>query len=131
MKQEMKNYLIKEGYLPEDSHDGEGLIFKREGLIYYVFNHKKEEKYFSVALPGIYDATLESRPIVLEAANRATQRMRVGKVIIIDDTVWCVYEQFLTSQNSFDEIFPRAFWVLSSARIEFYNILEGLEDSNK
>lgn len=127
MKQEMKNYLLKEGFHPEESRDREKIIFKREGLSFVYFNHKREDKFLSIVLPHICDVKQDSRLAILEAANLATQDMRVGKVVIIEDSVWCIYERFLTSQDSLEEICPRAFDMLASARMRFYEILENNE----
>lgn len=126
MNRRMKVYLQKEGFRPDVSEDGEDLYFKREGLSYIYFGHDEDERYFSIALPGIFDVTPESRSAVLEIANQINLRMRVGKVVVTDENVWCVYERFLTSQESLEEICPRAFDVLAGARQEFYKCLEDL-----
>lgn len=126
MNRKMKVYLLKEGFRPEVSEDGKDLYFKREGLNYIYFGHDEDERFFSIALPGIFDVTPESKSAVLEVANQINLRMRVGKVVVTDENVWCVYERFLTSQESLEEICPRAFDVLAGARQEFYKYLEDL-----
>lgn len=131
MMQEMKEYLIKEGYHPEKPRGRDILIFKREGLSFVYYNRKREEKFLSIALPNIWDVTHDSRFEILEAANKINQTMSVGKVFVIDDSVWCTYERFLTSQDSLDEICSRALDMLVYARMEFYDILEKRERERK
>lgn len=126
MNRKMKVYLLKEGFRPEVSKDGKDLYFKREGLIYIYFGHDEDERFFSIALPDIFDVTPEARASVLEIANQINMRMRVGKVVVTKETVCCVYERFLTSQESLEEICPIAFDVLACARQEFYKYLEDL-----
>jgi hypothetical protein len=109
-------YLTTEGYKGEIDNDGD-VRFKSEGFTYYISVDEKDQQFFRLVLPQIYefDEAKEGSKAVA-ACEYATGRTKVAKVSIVSNKVWVSAEMLLVSPEQFKPIFPRTIGVCQTAR---------------
>lgn len=109
------DYLSAEGYRPEVDDDGD-VVFKREGLTYFINVAEDDQEFFSVVLPNIWPIESETeRAMVLAAADRANGKAKVSKVFTMDDDVWVATELFVARPGDFTGVFQRALSAIDTA----------------
>jgi hypothetical protein len=116
------NYLKEQGLCPQVDDDGE-IIFKYQMLTFIYFENDEDEKFFRLALPGIYDVTEDNRISVLEAANEVNKRLKVAKVFIPNNDVWVSAETLMDDTPELDDFVPRILNILLGSRQTFYEIV--------
>lgn len=117
------NYLKSQGLCPERDGDND-IIFKYQMCTFIYFNNDdRDDLYFSLAMPGIYDVTEENRLAVLEAMNEVNKQIKVVKLVIPRDDVWANTEILLDTTPVWDDFIPRLLNILMGARREFYDQL--------
>lgn len=117
------DFLRKQGFLPEVNDKG-NLVFKYQMCTFLYINNDEDEEFFQLIMPAIYDVTDENRDVVMDAANKVNQRLKVCKAVILDDEVWLFFEILLDSSPDVSTIIPRALGILQGARQEFYQNVE-------
>ena len=109
------DYLSAEGYRPEVDEDGD-VVFKREGMTYFINVAEDDQEFFSVVLPNIWPIeSEEERAMVLAAADRANGKAKVSKVFSMDDDVWVATELFVARPGDFTGVFQRALSAIDTA----------------
>jgi hypothetical protein len=116
------NYLKEQGLCPQVDDDGD-IIFKYQMLTFIYFENDEDEKFFRLALPGIYDVTEDNRISVLEAVNEVNKRLKVAKAFIPDDDVWVSAETLMDDTPELDDFVPRILNILLGSRQKFYEIV--------
>ncbi|MBQ3732339.1 MAG: YbjN domain-containing protein [Bacteroidales bacterium] len=116
------NYLKEQGLCPQVDDDGD-IIFKYQMLTFIYFENDEDEKFFRLALPGIYDVTEDNRISVLEAANEVNKRLKVAKVFIPNNDVWVSAETLMDDTPELDDFVPRILNILLGSRQTFYEIV--------
>ena len=120
-------HLQNEGYRPkEESFD---LVFKVEGLNFLYFRDEKDDQYFRLCLPGIFDVNNDNEYAVLKAMNGANASMKVVKLYIVGDEeedrdVWVAFEILLDNTPDIGDFMDRAIGLLRAGRQDFYNRLQ-------
>jgi hypothetical protein len=102
------DYLSGEGYKPEVDSDGD-VMFKKEGLTYYVIVNESDAEFFQLALPNIHEITDDAdRANSLIAADYSNAKSKVSKVYLVGDNVWVAVELFIASPDGFKGVFERS-----------------------
>ena len=114
-------YLQEEGFCPKIS--GDAIIFKFQGLLLIVNTDSEDERFSQIILPRIYTVTPENKAQALQAANATNSRVKVAKVITLEDHVNVHFEILLDHTPDISDILPRALDILQLARADFYNAL--------
>lgn len=115
------NYLKEQGLCPQ-LNDGV-IIFKYQMCTFIFFVDDDDEKFFRLALPGIYDVTEDNRISVLEAINEVNKKLKVAKAFIPDDDVWVSAETLMDDTPELDDFVPRVLSILLGSRQKFYEIV--------
>ena len=117
------DFLRKEGFLPEVAENG-NVVFKYQMTTFVFFVDENDEGFFQLAMPHIYDVTEDNRELVLEAANRVNQSLKVMKACVVDNSVWLMFEILLDATPDVKDIMPRALSILMGSRQAFYQELD-------
>jgi hypothetical protein len=109
-------YLTTEGFKGEIDQDGD-VRFKNEGLTYYISIDEKDQEFFRLVLPQVYefDETKDLTKAII-ACEYATGRTKVAKVSIVKNKVWVSAEMLLSAPDQFKTIFKRTLGVCQTAR---------------
>ena len=119
----MKEYLISEGFRPEETDYG--IDFRFEGRSFVFFQDDDDEQYFRLMMPNIFEVTEENREFVLEALNQTNTEMKVVKAYTpIPEAVWVGFEILVDSTPVLSDLVPRALNMLRTARQTFYEAIE-------
>jgi len=101
-------YLSSEGYKSEVDSDGD-VMFKKEGLTYYIIVNASDDEFFELALPNIHQVENDSdRAKSLAAADYSNAKSKVSKVYLVGDNVWVTVELFVASPDGFKDVFQRS-----------------------
>lgn len=115
------DYLKEQGLCPQLKD--EVIIFKYQMCTFIFFVDDDDEKFFRLALPGIYDVTEDNRISVLEAINEVNKKLKVAKAFIPDDDVWVSAETLMDDTPELDDFVPRILNILLGSRQKFYEIV--------
>jgi len=132
LNQLMQDYLSEEGYRPQVAPFG--LSFKSEGLNYLYFKDERDDQYFRLMMPAIFDVTAENEDAVYRAMDDVNSNLKVVKLYLMGDgdsnsnerSVWVAFEILADTTPELKDIVPRALELLRTARVEFYRVLETL-----
>lgn len=122
-KELVLDFLRKQGFTP-NVDERNNIVFKYQMTTYVFFTDENDDEFFQLAMPGIYDVTEDNREIVLEAANKVNQSIKVIKVIVTQDSVWVLFEILLDETPQVEDIMPRAFRIMEDGRRKFYEQIE-------
>jgi hypothetical protein len=100
-----------------------------EGLNFLYFRDEKDDQYFRLCLPGIFDVNNDNEYAVLKAMNGANASMKVVKLYIVGDEeedrdVWVAFEILLDNTPDIGDFMDRAIGLLRAGRQDFYNRLQ-------
>lgn len=115
------DYLTAEGYRPTIDGDGD-VMFKDEGLTYYVIIDADDEPFFRLMLPSFWGIeNAEERQRALVAANEATMKTKTAKVYVnsTGTNVSASIEMFFGRPDEFKQVFPRAMSALRTS-VKFF-----------
>ena len=117
-------YLTNEGYKPEINSDGD-VSFKKEGWLYVIIIDEKDEHYFRVCLPNIWQIESEEERVrVLTACDRANAKIKVVKLTTASNTVWAAAELFFGNPGDFKAVFERSLSVIQRGRTVFAELMQ-------
>ncbi len=108
-----KEWLSSEGYRYEMDEDGD-LHFKFQGKHMFFTSDEKDDLYFRILLPNIYEVK-GNRDKVLEACNTISRDLKVVKAFIVDDSVFLSIEMFVDSTPEIGDYFERCCEILAAA----------------
>ena len=122
-KELVLDFLRKQGFTPTVD-ERNNVVFKYQMTTYVFFTDENDDEFFQLTMPAIYDVTEDNRELVLEAANKVNQSMKVIKVIVTQDSVWVLFEILLDETPQVEDIMPRAFRIMEDGRRKFYEQIE-------
>ena len=110
----VKQYLSSEGYKYDVDNDGD-IHFKYEGANLYFTGDKRDQLFFRIIMPGIYQ--LEgNRTKVLEAINTVVRDTKVLKAFLVDDMLGLSVDLFIDTTPELDDFIPRCLDLLIEGR---------------
>lgn len=89
----------------------------------YLFD-ENDETYFSMYVPYIFEVDDENIDDVLKAINIINNEMKVLKLVVNANNVWCCFEEKLTENTDIEEIVSFAVVSLSQSQIKFFERLK-------
>lgn len=122
-KELVLDFLRKEGFTPTVD-ERNNIVFKYQMTTYVFFTDENDDEFFQLTMPAIYDVTEDNRELVLEAANKVNQSMKVIKIIVTQESVWVLFEILLDETPQVEDIMPRAFRIMEDGRRKFYEQIE-------
>ncbi|MCR5573507.1 MAG: YbjN domain-containing protein [Bacteroidaceae bacterium] len=122
-KELVLDFLRKEGFTPTVD-ERNNIVFKYQMTTYVFFTDENDDEFFQLTMPAIYDVTEDNRELVLEAANKVNQSMKVIKIIVTQESVWVLFEILLDETPQVEDIMPRAFRIMEDGRNKFYELIE-------
>ena len=114
--------LQKQGLLPQ--REEFGIIFKYQMLNFLYLFEENDENYFSMYMPYIFEVDEENIDDVLKVINIVNNEMKVLKLVVNDDNVWCCFEEKLTENTDLEDIVSYAVVSLFQAKINFFKRLK-------
>ncbi|KOO23014.1 secreted protein [Chrysochromulina tobinii] len=102
------DFLTEEGYKPTVDSDGD-VMFKKEGLLYYIFPERNDPQHFRIVLPNIWKIEDETERLqVLTACDFANSKTKVVKIFTtVKKNVWVSAELFVNKPEDFKPLFDR------------------------
>jgi hypothetical protein len=101
------SFLLEEGYRPR-LDDDEDVIFKKEGLSFFILIDPSDPLYFRVVCPNLWEAESPAERVrILEACNSGNSRSKAVKFTLVRNSVWAGTEIFLSEPNAYKPIFER------------------------
>lgn len=122
-KELVMNCLKEEGFCPKIDEHG-SIIFKYQMSTFIFMNNDEDEEFFQLAYPGFFNVTEDNRELILEAINRANCRVKVAKLIVVNDEVWALFEVILDQSPEVGNIVTRALDTLMHAKDTFIEALQ-------
>ena len=116
------NYLQQQGLMPKFDEKN-NIDFMYQMRHFLLFNNDDDEAYIHLTMPCIYDVTEDNRLAVLEAANEVNMNVKVVKLIVADEDVWCSTEIMMDSTPELNDLIPRLLNILLGAQNEFYETI--------
>ncbi|MCS6772823.1 MAG: hypothetical protein RMM31_05300 [Anaerolineae bacterium] len=121
------SHLTEEGYQPTVDADGD-VVFKHEGLTYYIDIDTNDESFFRLVCPNFWSIDSPEELLrALLAANYVTRKMKVAKVYVHNDgkDVSASIEIFLAQPEHFKAVFRRSLSALQSSISNFRSRMVG------
>lgn len=110
--------LLKQGFMPK--HENFGIAFKYQMTNYLYVQDKKDEDYFSLYVPYIFNVNSENMAEVLSTINAINNAMKVIKLVVTNDNiVWACFEEKLPKDANLEDIIPFAVHSLFHACRQF------------
>lgn len=119
LKERVLEFLKQQGFCPNVDPDGE-VIFKYQMRTFVNYYAEDDEEFFQLVMPAIFEVTDDNRDVVLEAANKVNVTMKVVKCVILGDSVWVLYEDFVSQDTDMSDVIPLALNILQNAQQRFY-----------
>lgn len=114
--------LQKQGFLPQ--REDFGIMFKYQMINFLYLFDENDETYFSMYVPYIFEVDDENIDDVLKAINIINNEMKVLKLVVNANNVWCCFEEKLTENTDIEEIVSFAVVSLSQSQIKFFERLK-------
>lgn len=114
--------LQKQGFLPQ--REDFGIMFKYQITNFLYLFDENDETYFSMYVPYIFEVDDENIDDVLKAINIINNEMKVLKLVVNANNVWCCFEEKLTENTDIEEIVSFAVVSLSQSQIKFFERLK-------
>lgn len=114
--------LQKQGFLPQ--REDFGIMFKYQMTNFLYLFDENDETYFSMYVPYIFEVDDENIDDVLKAINIINNEMKVLKLVVNANNVWCCFEEKLTENTDIEEIVSFAVVSLSQSQIKFFERLK-------
>lgn len=103
-------YLAEEGYRPNKDDDGD-VVFKAEGLTYYIIVDEQDAQYFRLLHANFWSIDSPEELLqAFEAASFASRQTKVAKVYVREDAknTSATVEMFVEPPDNFRATFSRA-----------------------
>lgn len=101
-----------------------GIAFKYQMTNYLYMQDEKDEEFFSLYVPHIFDVNEENEYDVLKAINTVNNGLKVVKLVVNGDSVWVGFENELQKDAQVEDITCFAVNTLYQARQRFYEELK-------
>jgi hypothetical protein len=113
------DFLTEEGYKPTVDSDGD-VMFKKEGLSYFIFPDGNDPQYFRIVLPGIWKIEDETERLhALTACDFATSKTKVAKIITVNEYVRVTAELFVNKPEDFKPLFNRCISAIQTGKSHY------------
>ncbi len=114
--------LKVEGLVPEKESYGIGFKYQMTNFAY--MEDEKDETFFNMLVPYIYETNEENEIEVLRAINKVNNTMKVVKLVLSDNNVWVCFENLIDENTDLRNIVGVAVNTLYQARQNFYEALK-------
>ena len=81
--------LQKLGLLPQKEEFG--IVFKYQ-MVNYIYLDNDDEEYIKIYIPNVMDVEDEHLVLILAMLNTVNNRMKVVKLVVNEDQIWCCFE---------------------------------------
>lgn len=111
------------GFSVVDAHEF-GYVFKFEELT-LLYMPDDDENFLRLALPNIFDVTVENRPFVLEVVNSTNMTIKYTKTCVFGERVWVFYEYRLFGVDNIEAIIEHGLLLLQATVGVIHRKIEG------
>ena len=111
------------GFSVVDAHEF-GYVFKFEELT-LLYMPDDDENFLRLALPNIFDVTVENRPFVQEVVNSTNMTIKYSKPCVFGERVWVFYEYRLFGVDNIEAIIEHGLLLLQATVGVFHRKIEG------
>jgi len=118
------DYLQTEGFRPEVNEQND-VVFKQEGKTYVISVDEEDNQFLRVIYPNFW--TLTDNEDMLRAmamSNAVNSRIKVGKIIVVNNQVWAVAEMFIDSTPELSDFLPRLLHILRHTADTFGTLMK-------
>ena len=117
--------LQKLGLLPQKEEFGIGFKYQ---MVNYVYMDGDEE-YLKMYIPGIMEVDDDDWGMMLTILNSINNKMKVVKLVVVDNLVWCCYEARVHEGVNLGDMVEHAVEALHVSYQQFHDLLEGLVEA--
>ena len=117
--------LQKLGLLPQKEEFGIGFKYQ---MVKYVYMDGDEE-YLKMYIPGIMEVDDDDLGMMLTILNSINNKMKVVKLVVVDNLVWCCYEARVHEGVNLGDMVEHAVEALHVSYQQFHDLLEGLVEA--
>ena len=117
--------LQKLGLLPQKEEFGIGFKYQ---MVNYVYMDGDEE-YLKMYIPGIMEVDDDDLGMMLTILNSINNKMKVVKLVVVDNLVWCCYEARVHEGVNLGDMVEHAVEALHVSYQQFHDLLEGLVEA--
>ena len=117
--------LQKLGLLPQKEEFGIGFKYQ---MVKYVYMDGDEE-YLKMYIPGIMEVDDDDLGMMLTILNSINNKMKVVKLVVVDNLVWCCYEARVHEGVSLEDMVEHAVEALHVSYQQFHDLLKGLVEA--
>ena len=118
--------LQKLGLLPKKEEFGIGFKYQ---MVNYVYMDDNEEEYLKIYIPGIMEVDDDDLGMVLTLLNSINNKMKVVKLVVADNLVWCCYEARVHEGVNLGDMVEHAVEALHVSYQQFNDLLKGLVEA--
>lgn len=118
--------LQKLGLLPQKEEFGIGFKYQ---MVNYVYSEDGDEEYLKMYIPGILEMDEDDLPMVLTVLNSINNKMKVVKLVVVDNLVWCCYEARVHEGVNLGDMVEHAVEALHVSYQQFNDLLKGLVEA--
>ena len=112
------------GFALEDAGEF-GYFFNYEELSYLYLPEEDDENFLRLAVPNIFDVTVENKPLVLEVVNDTNMSVKYSKTCVANENVWSFFECRLFDDDNLADIIEHGIRLLQVTVGMFYRKVEG------
>ena len=117
--------LQKLGLLPQKEEFGLGFKYQ---MVKYVYMDGDEE-YLKMYIPGIMEVDDDDLGMMLTILNSINNKMKVVKLVVADNLVWCCYEARVHEGVDLGDMVEHAVEALHVSYQQLHDLLEGLVEA--
>lgn len=122
IKEKFKEYLQDKRQIDNVKEDDNMLRFTVNNLNYIYLEDVEDPFYFRLLLPNIGSSSNDK---MLEMANTLSLYFKVGKAVVVNNSIWLSAEQYIVEYTDIDMLFEKYLMILEKM-IEKYR-----QDSEK
>ncbi len=117
------DYLQEEGYVPKVDEQND-VVFKQEGKVFVISVDEQDDQFLRVIFPNFW--TIENEAGMARAllmANLVNSRIKVGKILIVDNSVMAAAEMFIDRTPELADLLPRTLHILRHTAEAFAGLM--------
>lgn len=101
------NYLRTLSDIKIDKNEDYKCIFHYNNLIFIFDSFENDPYYFRLSLPNVFQINDNNKNWVYDEINTINIKIKVAKLIDINNNIWCVADEFVYSFGNIDSLFQR------------------------
>lgn len=118
------DFLQAEGYVPTVNEQND-VVFKQEGKTFVISVDEEDDQFLRVIFPNFWGVESSEELVrALAMANAVNARMKVGKIVVMNNQVWAVAEMFIDSTPELGEFVPRILYILRHTAEAFGSLMK-------